>query len=240
MTLFDSSRPKGNSSGGGERTSPPLLFETVAQDEGIMSAIRYVGVISISLLVQTSYAQSTRTSPRDVVVESNRQELDNLLLRKPILTVEDKSAQQAVLKQINEDFNALQVLNNRLMTEATSPELNYKSLSKMLSEMGSKASRLKSNLLLPKAEAEKQQDSKAALDSSGFRIALEAFDKVVVNFTTNPIFQKVNVIELESARQASSDLSTIIDQSRRLKKAAIKFSSGHGSSMRCDPKSSTF
>ena len=192
------------------------------------TAIKYVGAISIFLLAHVVNAQST-TSPRNVVVESNRQELDNLLLRKPILTAEDKSAQQAVLKQINEDFKALQVLNNKLMTEATSPELNYKSLGKLLSEMGSKASRLKSNLLLPKAEAEKQPDSKAALDASGFRIAIETFDKVVVNFTTNPIFQKVNVIELESAKQASTDLATIIDQSGRLKKAAVKLSSGHGS-----------
>ncbi len=187
-------------------------------------AISYLGAISIFLLAHAVNAQST-TSPRNVVVESNRQELDNLLLRKPILTAEDKSAQQAVLKQINEDFKALQVLNNRLMTEATSqPQVNYKSLSKLLSEIGSKASRLKSNLFLPKAEAEKQQDSKATLDASGFRDELEALDKVVVNFTTNPIFQKVHVIEMELAKQASRDLVTIIDQSGRLKKAATKLS----------------
>ena len=49
----------------------------------------------------------TRTNPRDVVVDANRQELDNLLLRKPIITAEDKSARHATLKQINEDFKAL-------------------------------------------------------------------------------------------------------------------------------------
>jgi hypothetical protein len=187
--------------------------------------ISYVGVISIFLSVHAVYGQSTRSNPRDVVVESNRKELDNLLLRKPILTTEDKSARQAVLREINEDFKALQVLNNRLMTEATDPaEVDYKSLSKLLSEIGSKASRLKSNLLLPKVEVEKKQDSKATLDASGFKVALEAFDKVVVNFATNPIFQKVNVIEVDLAKQASRDLATIIEQSLRLKKAAMKLS----------------
>lgn len=191
----------------------------------MQGVISYIGVISILLSVNSAYGQSTRSNPRDVIIESNRQELDNLLLRKPILTAEDKSAQQAILKQINEDFKALQVLNNRLMTEATSQgELNYKSLAKVLSEMGSKASRLKSNLLLPKAEVEKQKENERALDASGFKEALQAFDKVVTSFATNGIFQKVNVMEVELAKKASLDLMSIIDQSARLKKAATKLS----------------
>ena len=191
----------------------------------MQGVISYIGVISILLSVNSAYGQSTRSNPRDVIIESNRQELDNLLLRKPILTAEDKSAQQAILKQINEDFKALQVLNNRLMTEATSQgELNYKSLAKVLSEMGSKASRLKSNLLLPKAEVEKQKENERALDASGFKEALQAFDKVVTSFATNPIFQKVNVMEVELAKKASLDLVVIIQQSSRLKKAANKLS----------------
>ena len=188
--------------------------------------IFYVGVISIFLSVHSVHAQTPpRPDLRNVVIETNRQELDNLLLRKPILTAEDKSAQQAVLKQINEDFKALQVLNNRLMTEATSEgDVNYKSLSKVLSEMGSRASRLKANLMLPKAEVEKQKESERALDASGFKDALQEFDKVVTSFSTNPIFQRVNVIEVELAKQASRDLMTIIDHSARLEKAATKLS----------------
>lgn len=187
--------------------------------------IFYVGAISIFLSVHVNAQTPPRPDLRNVVIETNRQELDNLLLRKPILTAEDKSAQQAILKQINEDFKALQVLNNRLMTEATSEgALNYKSLSKVLSEMGSKASRLKSNLLLPKAELEKQKESERALDVSGFKEALQQFDKVVTSFATNPIFQKVNVMEVGLAKQASRDLTVIIQQSSSLKKAASKLS----------------
>jgi IS30 family transposase len=182
----------------------------------------YVGAISMFLSVDVINAQTPpRSDPRSVVIETNRQELDTLLLRKPILTAEDNSARQAVLKQINEDFKALQVLNNRLMTEATSTvEVNYKSLSKLLSEIGSKASRLKSNLRLPKVDIEKREERKMRLDAAGFRVALEAFDKVVINFATNPIFQRINVVEMDLAKQASRDLSTIIDQSRKLKKSA--------------------
>jgi hypothetical protein len=203
---------------GGEGNLATLFLRTFTM-QGIISY-----VIAIFLLAHAVNAQSTRTNPRDVVVESNRQELDNLLLRKPILTTADKGARQDVLKQINDDFKAVQVLNNRLMADAVNPVVDYKSLAKLLSEIGSKASRLKSNLVLPKVDVEKQKESEGALAASGFRDALQAFDKVVVSFSTNPIFQKVNVIEVELAKQASRDLATIIEQSGRLKKAAMKLS----------------
>ena len=186
--------------------------------------ISFLGAISIFLSAQMIYAQSSRANPRDVVVESNRQELDNLLLRKPILTAEDKSAQRAVLKQINEDFKALQVVNNRLMTEATSPGVNYNSLAKLLSELENKASRLKSNLLLPTVELKKQKELAGPLDATRFNDSLHALDTVVMSFATNPIFQRMNVVELEQAKRASRDLATIIRQSSRLKKAAARLS----------------
>ena len=189
-----------------------------------MRVIPCLGAISIFLFVHSVNAQSTRNNPRDVVVETNRQELDNLLLRKPLLTAEDKRAQQAVLKQINEDFHSLQVLNNRLMADSVKEVVDYKSLAKLLSEIGNKASRLKSNLALPKADVEKQKETEGALDESGFRDALQTFDKLVVSFSNNPIFQKVNVIEVELAKQASRDLEMIFRQSGRLKKAASKLS----------------
>ena len=189
-----------------------------------MRVISCLGTISIFLFVHPANAQSTRNNPRDVVVETNRQELDNLLLRKPILTENDKRAQQAVLKQINEDFKALQALNNRLMADSVKEVVDYKSLAKLLSEIGNKASRLKSNLVLPKADVEKQKEPGDSLDEAGFPDALKTFDKVVVNFSNNPIFQKVNVIEVEPAKQASRDLETILRQSGRLKRAALKLS----------------
>lgn len=184
----------------------------------------YVGLIVVCFGMGTAKSQTPpRPNPRDVVIESNRQELDNLLLRKPILTTEDNSARQAVLKQINEDFKALQVLNNRVMAAAIGQQqVDYKSLSKLISEIGSKASRLRSNLALPKVESEKRKLSDETLSAAGFKEALSTFDKVVMSFATNPIFQQTNVIELEPAKRASRDLSAIIEQSGKLKKVASR------------------
>jgi hypothetical protein len=181
-------------------------------------------VIVMSLSGNATIAQTpSRPTPKDVVIESNRKELDNLLLRKPILTSEHSAARQAVLKQINEDFKALQLLNNKLMTTISNQDqIDYNFLSKLISEIGSKASRLKSNMVLPKAETDKKKTPVEISNASVFRAELVAFDKVVVSFATNPIFQKPDVLEVELAKQASRDLVSIIEQSARLKKAATR------------------
>jgi len=167
--------------------------------------------------------QAQRKTPRDVVIESNRQELDNLLLRKPILATEDKSARQAVLKQINDDFKTLQVLNNKLMSEVEDQGgVDYKEISTMLADIGSRAARLKSNLALPKVDEKKEKANSELTTAAALKDRLMEFDKVVMSFATNPIFQQANVIDVELAKQASGDLATIIERSGKLKKAAAK------------------
>ena len=167
--------------------------------------------------------QAQRKTPRDVVNESNRQELDNLLLRKPILATEDKSARQAVLKQINDDFKTLQVLNNKLMSEVEDQGgVDYKEISTMLADIGSRAARLKSNLALPKVDEKKEKANSELTTAAALKDRLMEFDKVVMSFATNPIFQQANVIDVELAKQASGDLATIIERSGKLKNAAAK------------------
>ena len=180
-----------------------------------------VAALAFALNSAALKAQSNRGSPRDAVRESNRQELDNLLLRKPILTAEDKSARRAVLQQINDDFKALQVLNNKVMSEVTREgEVDYKSISNWIAEIGSKASRLKANMVLPKVEIEKSKVASETIDEARLSNDLMDLDKVVMAFVTNEVFQSDNVIQLDLAMKASKDLSEIIEQSRTLKKAA--------------------
>jgi hypothetical protein len=175
----------------------------------------------IILVLSNTAARAQEQTLRDVVIQTNRQELDNLLLRKPILTVEDKSARQAVLKQINDDFKALQVLNNRAMSAVTvETEVDYRSLASLISEIGSKASRLKSNLVLPKIERSEEKLADPVSTAVQFRERMMSFDKVVMSFATNKIFSEANVIDVELAKMASRDLTAIIEQSGKLKKAA--------------------
>ena len=177
----------------------------------------------ICMSVTFTSIQAQRKTPRDVVIESNRQELDNLLLRKPILATEDKSARQAVLKQINDDFKTLQVLNSKVMSKVTDQSgVDYKEISTMLADIGSRAARLKSNLALPKVDEKKDKANSEITTAVALKDRLMEFDKVVMSFATNPIFQQANVIDVELAKQASGDLATIIERSGKLKKAAAK------------------
>ena len=163
-----------------------------------------------------------KPTPKDIVIESNRKELDNLLLRKPILATDDNAARQATLKQINEDFKALQILNNSVQTETSNQNsIDYNAISKLMSEIGGRASRLKANLMLPKPQIEKKKEVQTS-SLVDFKGELTTLDKVVLRFTTNPIFQQSGVIDIELAKKASCDLASIIEQSGRLKKAAAK------------------
>lgn len=185
-----------------------------------------VGCCLVFVVIGVCVAQKTQPrDPRDVNRETNRRDLDTILLRKPILATEDVAARQALLKQINEDFKSLQVLNNNLMRaiKDESAVVDFKSLANTLSELGSKASRLRENLLLPEVEKEKESRSFKELETvQQFKQALMEFDTIVARFATNPIFQQNNVIDIELAKNASRDLEWVIKQSGRLKKAASK------------------
>ncbi len=182
-------------------------------------------LILLMFSVHLTSAQSpARPTPKDVVVESNRRELDSLLLRKHISGSEDTAARQAVLKQINEDFKTLQVLNNRMMSDATaSEEIDYRYLSDMISQVGNKAARLKANLALPKVEHERKKQAASQISNAAeFKSELLAFDKLIVSFVTNPIFKQTSVVEVDLANRASHDLVLIIELSGKLKRVAVR------------------
>lgn len=168
-------------------------------------------------------AQTSR-SPRDVVVESNRQEMDSLLLRKPILPSSDMSARMALLKQIGNDFRELQKVNNKMMEKSTAPgETDYKNIASMLGQINGIATRLKTNLALPEVEVDKRKSDSLKVDESDqFKVELTKLDQTIMSFSTNPIFQKSKVVDVQFATRASADLSSIIEQSLRLKKASSK------------------
>lgn len=183
-------------------------------------------LILLPALLLTAQAQRPGVSQpaRDMVRAIGMKEMERLLLYKPILAPKDDPARKVVLKQISEDFKGLQGVNNKMMAEAWSrPELDYRYISDMVSQIKGKASRLKFNLALPEAQGDQPQQPDASFsDAEGFRAALLRLDRHIVSFATNPLFQKPDVIELDLATRASRDLSTIVELSAKLKKTALK------------------
>ena len=111
-----------------------------------------------------------------------------------------------------------------MMSEAWSrPELDYRYISEMISQIRGKAARLKLNLALPEAEDDKTKTLDGSFsDTKQFRAALLQLDRHIMSFATNPLFQKPDVIEVELAKRASRDLTKVVELSGKLKKVAAK------------------
>ena len=168
--------------------------------------------------------QSRQPSARDTARQIQRVERDQQLLLKPIpAKKEDESARLTALRQSKEDFRSIQGINNKMMAKAwAKDELDYNSISDSISQIKSKAIRLRSNLSLPKPE--KQNDEKpvdlSVASVKDFRAALMLLDRSLMSFVTNPLFKESTVIEVALATQASHDLEMVIELSENLQKAA--------------------
>ena len=183
-------------------------------------------IVMIVLFGGSVEAQSSgQRSTRDIVDELSRIDTNRAVDLQRIKGTNTNAVREAIQKQISDDFRELQSLNNKMMATAWSqPDLDYKYISRMVDEIGKKAARLQSNLALPKSE-EKQESTKPSGEISTteeFKAELLVLDRSVMSFVKNPIFQKTNVIELSLANQATRDLETVIEMSKKLKKVSAK------------------
>jgi hypothetical protein len=175
-----------------------------------------------------AHAQTRQPSAKDTARQIQRVERDQLLLNQPLPpTKEDDSARLAALKQSKEDFRSIQGINNKMMATAwAKDELDYSSISDSISQIKSKAIRLRSNLSLPKPE--KQSEEKpvelSVASVKDFRAALMLLDRSLMSFVTNPLFKESTVMEVSLATRASHDLEMVIELSENLQKAAKSLS----------------
>lgn len=143
---------------------------------------------------------------------------------RPRTSEEEKLA----LAQIAEDYQRIQLINNRMMSGAMSrPVPNFRDIAEATAEIKRRANRIKDNLRLPAPE--KAKSVKAALslqvnDAAQMKAALLDLDRSIMSFIKSPIFKNTSVVDLEEATKASRDLVTIIESSHLLNKEARKLS----------------
>ena len=164
-------------------------------------------------------------SPRDTADRLSRIDTNRAADLQIIKAPPNPVVRQAIQKQIIEDFRALQSVNNKMMADAwKNPSLDYKYISGMVSEIARKADRLKSNLALP--ESDNPNDAEAPqteiATEKDYKAELLLLDSSVMRFVMNPIFQKINVVDVKLANQASEDLEKILNLTKRLKKAGLR------------------
>lgn len=182
-------------------------------------------LVILTVCTTQAHAQRPVSTARDAVRAIQRKDMDDQLQLKLLPAKrEDTAVRQLALKQIGADFKELQLLNNKMMSEAWSKkELDYGFISDMVSHIRSKASRLRMNLNLPQAkDGEHSFASRSITNSGEFRSALLALDRTIMSFVSNPLFQKPNTIEVKQGADARRDLEIIIGFTDDLKKTAVR------------------
>ncbi len=140
--------------------------------------------------------------------------------------------EKLALAQIAEDYEKLQVVNNKMMSAAMSTATpNFQRIADATSEIKTRANRMRENLRLVEADANafaKQPEYKQPEDVAGIKASLLSLDGTIMGFVKNPIFKNPGVLDLEQAAKASADLQTIIEFSRLLNKDAQRLSKTSG------------
>ncbi|HET6979256.1 MAG TPA: hypothetical protein VFI24_23190 [Pyrinomonadaceae bacterium] len=190
---------------------------------------------SILIYPATCFAQTkgssapTNGARRDTML-GNDTDLQNrqnqlMLLNEPnkvkVLTEEDK---KAIMHQIFEDFERLQVINKE-MVKATSRLDNdsYKQISSLADEVNKRAKRLKTNLNIPDIEPdEKKAESKVEMDAAQLKASVLSLNVSVKSFCVSPVFTNPKVTTVGTLQNLRKDISDVIEMSRTVKKAASK------------------
>lgn len=146
------------------------------------------------------------------------------------LTREEKTL---ALSQIAEDYARIQIINNKMMIAAMSAAVpDYGSVAETTSEIGKRASRIKTNLALPGDDTgdgkgdtvAKTSEYKNVVDPVGLKASLLLLDARIMSFINNPIFANTSVVEVGAAARAKRDLNTIVEFSNRIGRDAKKLS----------------
>jgi hypothetical protein len=185
-----------------------------------------IGIALIPAFVVTASAQRGRPgrsnpdATRATINDETFRELMKMERENRNPAGDNSEVTRALLKQTSDDFKAIQNINNKMMAEVYATEtVDYERTSAAIAQINTKAIRLKNNLSLPNPQDVKKND----LTVSGvkeFKSALLLMDHSIMRFVNNPIFQKPNLVEIESATRASQDLAEIITLSATLKKIA--------------------
>ncbi|HEX5734047.1 MAG TPA: hypothetical protein VF131_14535 [Blastocatellia bacterium] len=164
---------------------------------------------------RSAAVERARAKEADLQHYNREMALRNLGKREPL----SEQQQRLALKQIKEDFERMQAVNNEMMLTVSRAEaLDYKRISETLSEINKRAKRLRTNLRME--DGERGQALDAASDGVELKQSLYRLDGLIMSFVTSPLFQNPNVIHTDLRAKANRDLEGIIEMSQTVRKNA--------------------
>lgn len=153
-------------------------------------------------------------------------QLKVLEMERAAAKVRTPDEEKLALAQIAEDYEKIQVVNNKMMA-ATMPAAtpDYARVAEVTAEIKQRASRMKENLRLSTQDprdSDKSPTYKKAQDAATIKANLLALDGSIMSFVKSPIFTNPAVVDVEQAAKASRDLENIIEFSNLINKDAQK------------------
>ncbi len=129
---------------------------------------------------------------------------------------------QAVIAQVNQDFERIQFARNEIVRAASAGNaLNFKFISEVTGEIKKRATRLEGNLALPEHEGdEKSQNNEGELNEVQIKVALLTLCNRIESFIKSPLFETPGVIDVQHSAKASGDLNSILKLSGSIRKSA--------------------
>lgn len=129
---------------------------------------------------------------------------------------------QAIIAQVKQDFERIQVARNGIVRAAASGNsLDYKFVSEVSGEIKKRASRLEGNLSLPEPEEDKKRVmNESELNEAQIKVALLMLCDRIESFVKSPVFETPGVIDVQHSTKASSDLESILKLSGSVRKSA--------------------
>jgi hypothetical protein len=133
---------------------------------------------------------------------------------------------KVVMAEVAEDFTRIQVVNNDLGEAASGPApLNLEFVVKSTAELVERTKRLGENLGHPEPEKGSTPPKlEPVTDVEGLKRALAALDKLITEFTHNPLFTDASTRDAELLVKARRDLAEIFELSAHIKKNAEELS----------------
>lgn len=192
------------------------------------------GVLLGSLLIfpATSKGQdkSNVAGPRRDSMLDREGDIENRTRRMELLSKPEKTKvlseddRKFIAGQILEDFERVQVINREMVQAVAHLDSNsYKQIASLSDDLNKRAKRLKINLNIPDVEHEKKEPEESIpADAAEFKISVQTLTGTVKNFVNSAVFTDPKVTTVGTLQNLRRDISTVIDLSRTVKKAANK------------------
>lgn len=195
----------------------------------IACAIAFLSVSTVPIIAQQQ-GQPVHVPPvierRDADMVNQRAMREEESLRRRLVAssvrVSDPRFLQAVILQVKEDFERIQVVRNQLVRiTSANNALNYKFISDATGEIRRRSNRLKKNLALadPK-EREGSKKNGVELDPEQMKDALLMLCNRIESFVKSSVFETPGVVDVDGSAKANSDLEHMIQLSSNIRKNA--------------------